>query len=49
MNSYTVKAIQREIDRLEQVKREFPNEDEEFMYEPDLSQLKKELEVMKNV
>lgn len=49
MNSYTVKAIQREIDRLEQVKREFPNKDEEFMYEPDLSQLKKELEVMKNV
>ena len=49
MNSYTIKAIQREIDRLEQVKREFPNKDEEFMYEPDLSQLKRELEVMKNV
>ena len=49
MNIYAIKTIEKDIERLEQVKRDFPNKDEEFMYEPDLSQLKRELEVMKNV
>lgn len=43
MNEYVKRAIQTEIDRLEDVKKEFPNKDEEWLYEPDLSRLKEEL------
>lgn len=45
MNIYVVDAIEKEIERLEQDKRRFPND--EWMYEPDLSNLKKELKGMK--
>ena len=45
LNSYTIRAIQREIERLEETKKEFPND--EWMYEPDLSQLKQQLEEVK--
>lgn len=41
VNRYTVRAIEKEIERLEECKKEFPND--EWMYEPDLSQLKKQL------
>lgn len=44
-NNYVINAIKHEIERLEQVKREFPND--EWMYEPDLSQLKQELQEVK--
>ena len=45
LNAYTIKAIEREIEKLEQTKKEFPND--EWMYEPDLSQLKQQLEEAK--
>ena len=41
-NEYNaIKAIEKEIERLEECKKNFPND--EFMYEPDLSQLKQQL------
>jgi alpha-acetolactate decarboxylase len=46
LNAYTIKAIEREIENLEQTKKEFPND--EWMYEPDLSQLKQQLEEVKS-
>jgi hypothetical protein len=47
LNYYTIKLIEKEIERLEEVKKNFPAEDEAFMYEPDLSQLKQQLEEVK--
>ena len=47
LNYYTIKLIEKEIERLEEVKKNFPAEDEAFMYEPNLSQLKQQLEEAK--
>ena len=41
LNYYVIRAIEKEIERLEECKKNFPND--EFMYEPDLSQLKQQL------
>ena len=46
ISAITIKAIEREIERLEETKKEFP--DDEWMYEPDLSQLKQQLEEVKS-
>ena len=45
LNSYAIYAIQKEIERLEEAKREFPND--EWLYEPDLTELKQQLEEAK--
>ena len=41
LNYYTVKAIKKEIEKLEEYKENFPND--EWMYEPDLTELKQQL------
>ena len=45
LNCYTIKLIEKEIERLEETKREFPND--EWLYEPDLTELKQQLEEAK--
>ena len=41
MNLSTIYLIEKEIERLENTKKEFPNE--EWLYEPDLTELKQQL------
>lgn len=43
LNCFVRRAIEIEIERLEEVKRQYSNPGEEFMYEPDLSELKQQL------
>ena len=41
MNLSTIHLIEREIERLENTKKEFPND--EWLYEPELTELKQQL------
>ncbi len=41
LNHYVIKAIKNEIEKLEEYKKDFPND--EWMYEPDLTELKQQL------
>ena len=41
MNLITIYLIEKEIERLEETKKEFPND--EWLYEPELTELKQQL------
>ena len=41
MNLSTIYLIEKEIERLEETKKEFPND--EWLYEPELTELKQQL------
>ena len=45
MNLSTIHLIEREIERLENTKKEFPND--EWLYEPELTELKQQLKEIK--
>ena len=45
MNLSTIYLIEKEIERLEETKKEFPND--ERLYEPELTELKQQLKEVK--
>jgi hypothetical protein len=45
MNLRVIHLIEREIERLENTKKEFPND--EWLYEPELTELKQQLKEIK--
>ena len=45
MNLSTIYLIEKEIERLEETKKEFPND--EWLYEPELTELKQHLKEVK--
>ena len=45
INLSTIHLIEREIERLENTKKEFPND--EWLYEPELTELKQQLKEIK--
>ena len=45
MNLSTIYLIEKEIERLENTKKEFPND--EWLYEPELTELKQQLKEVK--